>query len=74
MMEPQLPMLRAFCTEWVLMLAVSLIRTKRVPIMLKMIPMPAISMGRRIGGHPAEIIIGDGFPDPSTIVASTVAT
>ena len=52
MMLPQLPMFNAFCTTAVFTDADSLIRTKKVPMMEKIIPMPAISMGSKIGEKP----------------------
>ena len=59
--EPQLPIFSAFCTLDVLIPALSLIRTNKVPMIENKIPMPAISIGNRIGRHTAKGIIRHRF-------------
>ena len=50
--DPQLPMLRAFCTFEVLMPAASLTFTNNVPTIENNIPTPAIIIGSKIGAMP----------------------
>ena len=45
-------MFNAFCTTAVFTEADSLMRTKKVPMMEKIIPVPAISIGNKIGEKP----------------------
>ncbi len=75
MIEPQLPMLSAFCTLSVLIPADSLMRTNQVPTIENKIPTPAISIGNTMGENPpmksSPITI---VSCPNTIVARTVAT
>ncbi len=70
---PQFPKFNAFCTLEVDEPSLSLILTNKVPIIEKIIPVPAISIGKRIGAKPpnasSEIV-----SLPKTMVASTVAT
>jgi hypothetical protein len=83
MIEPQLPIFRAFCTTEVLMPALSEMRTNQVPTIEKRIPTPAISIGRRMGEKPSNPssrdtrLVMEAVPVtscPSTMVARTVAT
>ena len=68
-MEPMLPLLRAAIT-----LSVSLLmRTKKVPMMLKRMPRPAIRMGSRIGAMPPKLSALT-TSRPSTMVLRMVAT
>ena len=50
--DPQLPIFNAFCTASVLSPAFSEMRTKKVPIIEKRIPIDAINIGKRIGDIP----------------------
>ena len=52
MMDPQLPMFRAFCTPAVLTPAASEIRTKKVATIEKIIPTPAIIIGNKMADMP----------------------
>ena len=74
--DPQLPIFKAFCTVAVLIPALSLIRTNTVPMMENMIPAAAINIGRIIGENPlsASVPFTIVVCCPNTIVANTVAT
>ena len=50
--EPQFPMFNAACTLLTLNPALSEIRTKKVPIIEKIIPKPAINIGNKMGAIP----------------------
>ncbi len=66
--DDQLPMFSAICTS-----PSSFTRTNSVPIMEKTIPIPAITIGSRIGEMPPKSSIAT-ISLPSTIVARMVAT
>ena len=73
-MLPQLPMFKAFCTLCVLKPALSLILTKKVPMIENIIPIAAISIGNKIGDIPPKESVNAFVSLPNTIVAKTVAT
>src|SRR6187397_3108140 len=68
-MAVQLPMFNAVCTLDVS----SLMVTKKVPMIEKMIPKPHITIGSRIGDKPPKLSL-TVISCPSTIVAKMVAT
>ena len=70
---PQFPKFKAFCTLDVDDPSLSLILTNKVPIIEKIIPVPAISIGNKIGAKPPKLSI-EIVSLPKTIVAKTVAT
>ena len=68
--EDQLPMFKAFCT-----LSFSLlILTNQVPTIEKTIPIPAMSMGNKIGESPPNLSAEASISWPNTMVARIVAT
>ena len=50
--EPQFPIFRAACTLLTLKPALSEMRTKKVPIIDNIIPIPAINIGNKMGAIP----------------------
>ena len=68
-MEDQLPMFNAFCTSPLS----SLMVTKAIPMIEKIIPSPANTIGNRIGAIPPKLST-DTISRPNTMVARIVAT